>query len=157
MKRAGKLAVEALRSGKYKQGRDFLTAKHKNSGESDCCLGVISKICPKAPKATWTPVSKNDAEDGVESFIEYKSNHATLSESVQNWIGFKTDIGTFNFSDLRDKHPLLAKQIEVVLTANGRRRASSLHVSSLAELNDHSVPFTAIAAVIEAEPEGLFK
>lgn len=42
--------LDALRSGKYRQGRDVL----KSSGDSYCCLGVA---CELSDVGSWTPVN----------------------------------------------------------------------------------------------------
>jgi len=152
MKRAAKQAIEALRSGAYTQCTDFLTLKTKEQGECDCCLGVISKICPKSPAASWAKIPQGEV-------LEYgrDKNSTTLTEVAQAWVGFRTDTGTFSYADLRDKNPLLAKQIDMVLSNNGMRHPERRKMLSLAELNDFKVPFMDIASVIESEPEGLFK
>lgn len=60
--------VEALRSGKYKQGRSYLTT----SGSSFCCLGVLCDI---------SCLSEWDSKD------EYFDASQALPREVADWAG----------------------------------------------------------------------
>lgn len=64
-----KLWVSALRSGKYKQGKDALCRGNQN-GTRHCCLGVLSDIAVK---------------QGVCSRREAFRGNAVLNDKVKKW------------------------------------------------------------------------
>lgn len=73
--------VEALRSGKYQQGRQQL-ATETQTGRTYCCLGVLCEVAK---------------QEGV--IIGYIDTDSYLPEVVQQWAGLKTKDGEF-----RDKY-----------------------------------------------------
>jgi hypothetical protein len=72
--------IEALRSGKYKQGMDKL---HGNSGEF-CCLGVLCDLHAAATDGEWGTVIWED--------FEYDGQTTSLPKSVIQWAGLPEDI-----------------------------------------------------------------
>ena len=71
-----KLWVEALRGGKYVQGKGKLHYISKDGQEKFCCLGVL---CDLYPGAEW------EYEDGIVGVME--GNSGTLTEAVRTWAG----------------------------------------------------------------------
>ena len=73
------LWIEALRSGKYKQGR-----KNLNYGGAYCCLGVLCEVylenCDK-------PEIKKRTEIGYDDFVFYGGWSSTLPDEVHKWSG----------------------------------------------------------------------
>lgn len=67
--------VKALRSGKYKQGRNFLKKDDKF-----CCLGVLCEIA---------------AESMNSAAIDYSNNSWALPPSIQNWAEMSSSMGVF--------------------------------------------------------------
>lgn len=92
-----KLWVEALESGKYKQGTGCL-----RKGNSFCCLGVLCDLCRKEKGLKWKRSSKwsNWYFFNEESFLPFE---------VQKWAGLDSsnpdvefDGDTFRLSNLND-------------------------------------------------------
>ena len=73
--------IEALRSGKYEQGRDLLCKI--SGGEKHCCLGVLCELAPNVIK-TIRPNLDRRLYDGKICY---------LPKSVQNWAGMRTNCG----------------------------------------------------------------
>lgn len=81
-----KLWVEALRSGKYKQGRGYL---HTNYGDDHayCCLGVLAEIAI----TNGVSVSVDSRSlDGRESCWEYGDCVEFLPETIAEWANLTT-------------------------------------------------------------------
>lgn len=119
--------VNALRSGKYEQGKSYLRAKNGNK-EQFCCLGVACEIFREEIGGSWKPNG-----GGTMAFVPSNTRifhgqmiDAVLPHPVMQWFKLRLYDGMF-----------------------GR--------TSLAELNDQeNYTFNQIADVIESEPEGLF-
>lgn len=91
--------VKALRSGKYKRGKDSL-----RDGDKFCCLGVA---CDISGVGKWS-----DAES-------YDGEASTLPTSVSRWLGVYGDNPEFKYgnnetkfaSELNDNHNWSFKKI----------------------------------------------
>ena len=114
-----KLWVEALRSGKYSQGENWL-----RTDRGYCCLGVACEI---SGLVTW----RDGGPDHFRSVNTFEAISGTgtktqeLADDVRLWLGLADADGSIPGEE------------------------------SLASINDSGRPFTAIADIIEAEPEGL--
>jgi hypothetical protein len=75
--------VRALRSGKYKQGPEYLCADGKF-----CCLGVVCELAIKAD----VQVKKSETE---EDGVRYNKQACVLPTKVMKWVGLKDDEGRF--------------------------------------------------------------
>ncbi len=75
--------IKALRSGKYKQGRDKLRTKNNEF----CCLGVLCNLHAQA-HPDFAARQRNPSS--------YDGNDATLGLNVRNWAGLKTTDGDFD-------------------------------------------------------------
>lgn len=74
------LLVDALRSGKYKQGKASL-GKRSQDGEENCCLGVACEVA-----------IENGLEldkEYTENIVFYDNEATILPNSVRKWYGFK--------------------------------------------------------------------
>lgn len=74
------LLVDALRSGKYKQGKASL-GKQSQDGEENCCLGVACEVA-----------IENGLEldkEYTENIVFYDNEATILPNSVRKWYGFK--------------------------------------------------------------------
>lgn len=69
--------VKALRSGKYKQGKQFL-----KTGEYYCCLGVL---CDISRLDKWRVIDHS----------YYLCKNFVLPEKVVEWAGMKSSTGSF--------------------------------------------------------------
>ena len=121
--------ISALKSGKYQQGRQFLNYNGKY-----CCLGVACELL---------------REDGILNSninlgaVTYNNKKHFPPFEVIDILG----IGNSNFiCDDRIKDLLYDYDLDI--RGDGRM--------SLIYLNDHGVPFSIIAQIIELEPPGLF-
>ena len=93
--------VEALRSGKYEQGKDWL----QNEGRF-CCLGVLCDLHAKAKDNNWSQLY-----DDVKSYLDHSE---FLPEEVVDWadlfssdpyvgakkISWYNDAKNFNFDQI---------------------------------------------------------
>lgn len=75
-----KLLLDALRSGKYKQGKGALHFKDKF-----CCLGVACETYQKEVGGLYVDVT--------DSYYSYDNYEAFLPPNVANWFGFATVCG----------------------------------------------------------------
>jgi hypothetical protein len=131
--------LEALRSGKFKQGKHSLHTENSKGIQSFCCLGVLGKICAdngliKQPKRVDNPVT------GV-NYYNYYSSDSSLDGKLFELSGMRDTLGEFKEDIIADAY-------------------------SLAELNDGSgyrkrKTFKQIAKIIEKElknnEHGLFR
>jgi hypothetical protein len=88
--------VKALRSGKYKQGRDLLKQLDRKNQPRHCCLGVLCELYNEEMK-------KNHKKSIV---IEKTNNgfwvNSSLPKVVMNWSGVRDSDGAIeNDEDLR--------------------------------------------------------
>jgi|GEM_PF-863083 len=77
--------VDALRSGKYKQGKHRL-----RTGDTFCCLGVACDVLKKEAKLRW--LKRNAGQDDEAYVIGGKD--ADLPLSVMQLLGIKTANGS---------------------------------------------------------------
>ena len=82
-----KKLVEALRSGKYRQGRGQL-----RTGDYFCCLGVACEI---SGLVTWDKTLACTESDQI-------GEHAILPTEVMDWIGFASNTGAYAGEDDED-------------------------------------------------------
>ncbi len=111
--------VEALRSGKYKQGRSVL-----RSESGFCCLGVLCDIYHKTRKIQGT----NWEGDGINGY-EHLGETAFPDPAVVKWAGMS------------------CKNPELPVDMKGKK--TSDETNSLSSLNDAGVSFAKIATLIE--------
>lgn len=100
--------VQALRSGKYKQGRGCLKSVD-SPDETYCCLGVLCVLAKKA---------------GVITLREYK-NDLNLPEKVVKWSGLSTNNGSFELKTRKSS----------LVTLNDDRRKSFSEIADVIESN----------------------
>lgn len=121
-----KLWVEALRSGKYRQGKSSL-----RDGDKFCCLGVA---CDISELGKWGPASESPTARAYIAAGNTYGSESYLPAAVMDWLGLTTNCGEHSCPDYPRTIPL-----------------------TLAALNDNGKTFEEIAALIESEPEGLFR
>lgn len=87
-----KLWVQALRSGKYRQGRGAL-----NSKNGMCCLGVACEVY----QSVVGDLNVEEIDPGGESDpnVRYDGEDFYLPEKVQTWLGLATKQGQHNNPD----------------------------------------------------------
>jgi len=123
-----KKLIDALRSGKYRQGRGQLKQIPINNSQviTHCCLGVACEIA----KENGVEIEETIDKYGRAIFDGEKMY---LSHIVREWLGFCDSRGRFK--------PI---------------KTQSYEQAELAYLNDHGKTFDEIATLIESEPAGLF-
>ena len=94
--------VKALRSGKYKQGRQYLR-QTLNGQDKFCCLGAVTDICGKR----WNKGRTKLLEAGVQQVFCFRGNAGTLDGRFRAEIGLtdseeailatKNDSGRWSF------------------------------------------------------------
>lgn len=120
--------IEALRSGKYKQGRSALRYPGPE-GDEFCCLGVL---CELAVEDGITARGEDSGYADDMSLFGY--GNGLPSRAVQEWAG------------LDDSSP------DVIVREGDAPRIEHQHGSDLAQLNDdEGLTFEQIANVIERE------
>ncbi len=101
--------VKALRSGKYKQGKQFLHRKSRKQ-ERYCCLGVLCELAVHAKV-----ISQAALDDDT---FYYDHNEQILPTAVKNWVGLNEEDGSYgggSLVELNDdgkKFTTIAKLIE---------------------------------------------
>lgn len=120
--------IKALRSGKYKQGRQAL-CREDVSGNRYCCLGVLCDVFNIPFELKTMHMNGADRIYGPKNGS--KDWAALSSPSIRNLVGLSNESGFFK-----------------------NRNGTS---ETLANLNDSGFSFEKIADIIESEPEGLFK
>lgn len=111
--------VEALRSGKYKQGQDALRLD-----DTYCCLGVA---CDLSGLGTWE--SSGLLPGARKTMYRYLTYNTVLPGEVMNYYGFLYPEGT--------------------LTQTGLTKADGLSNETLIGMNDSGQSFETIAEFIE--------
>ena len=114
--------VEALRSGKYKQGRVYLRRRDvddPDSGDKFCCLGVACDLYDEAMGTdNWGSVQPGDV------YKPYEEYNSGLPPWVEDWLGVES------LGGLVDEDNMLT--------------------DSLADKNDGGANFDTIADIIES-------
>jgi hypothetical protein len=83
------LWLEALRSGRYTQGRGCLTRRHEDGREEHCCLGVLCQLAVNAEVVAETGTD-TDSERGVT--VRYGlGDRMLLPTSVMHWAALPHD------------------------------------------------------------------
>src|SRR4051812_8813302 len=100
--------VDALRSGKFKQGRSSLTQKHPDGTLTHCCLGVLCELAVEA--GILQPAFEYDelpSDPTPVKRMAYATERGTeyqwLPIEVQKWAGIANERGS---CDLGDSGPL---------------------------------------------------
>ena len=138
--------VEALRSERYNQVFGWLHATEPDSGDQFyCCFGVA---CEVSNLADWQNATQMDENDDWERGDYYLGDDTELPNEVVEYYGLASNDGAFEWQSL----PL---KIKKWLNSRNPDDSNCLE-ASLRSLNDSGHTFSAIATIIEAEPEGLF-
>lgn len=161
--------ADALRSGKYKQGKDFLLAMRivakldeplpKQEVKTYCCLGVL---CDIADPSNWRSANSN--------IYEMMGNSSVTPEYIMIRAGLRTSMGHFNptledMERLEKINPILHKRLQTYIDMQfgqgalirGGPKMSLNDRLGLTNLNDsEQFTFEDIATIIEWQPTGLF-
>lgn len=122
--------VEALRSGKYQQGTEYLLAVDEDGVQRFCCLGVL---CDIIPSVSW--FNPNDASQ-VKAVFRDSYSAEDLPFTLTTYVGLRSDAGVIDSG------------------CEGLRHYRG--EPTLAALNDNGVTFAQIADLIETYPEAIF-
>lgn len=122
--------VAALRSGEYKQTKEYL---HDPNGY--CCLGVACDVASKSGLNLEVILTNEVREEGgIPTEVQvtsYDGNTQMLPYAVMNWLGLRESVGGYRVEG---------------------------HTNCLTRLNDQEgYTFEEIAKIVESEPEGLFR
>lgn len=85
--------IEALRSGRYKQGQKRLRQGGEEGAHLYCCLGVLCDLHREEVGGTWVPCNSNDP------YFSYDNDAAILPHSVQEWAGLHAPSPSYNEYD----------------------------------------------------------
>lgn len=92
--------LEALRSGKYKQGQKLLRARDVDGNEYHCCLGVLCDLAVEAGVTTveYEPESHDDCVIGLTSYLYADGEDGQssgLPQVVCEWSGVNDMLGAY--------------------------------------------------------------
>ena len=113
-----KIWVDALQSGKYDQGSEYLCA-----GGRYCCLGVLCDLYAQDTADNLRIVEKEKGDSGF-IITYYNHDSEVLPDVVQEWAGMSTNTGKYlsdslfesslaSDNDQGDTFHELAKKIEL--------------------------------------------
>ena len=131
--------IKALRSGKYKQGKNWLKSTCEDVVRH-CCLGVLCELHNEAMRKQKRKTAKENFNGS--NFVIFDGNAQALPPSVQKWAGMKSDQGEFPYRG-KSSHPGLGSL------------ANCHMVESLAGMNDGGCSFQEIATFITKNTERL--
>lgn len=105
--------VKALRSGKYKQGKNTLKQYNSKGQAQHCCLGVLCELynqeMKKNKKKTLPEEVFTYDGDFPYGFIRFGDQDNILPSKVKKWAGMKTsngqlpcNLGFFDLTDYND-------------------------------------------------------
>lgn len=111
-----RLWVDALRSGKYKQGSGYL-----RQGDKYCCLGVVCELCPLVEAEASNALSNEDPEY-ERTVYYYDGQMGLLPGAVADWLGLESD-------------PILKNRVgDEPLTATNANDTESMSFETIARL-----------------------
>lgn len=129
--------IEALRSGKYKQGPTYLRQRgRENEPDRFCCLGVLCDIL--RPEGWEMEIS------GLDHWVNFNGNRGVISLDVQLASGLRSSLGNVYLPN------------DVAGLLESRLLINEDNETNLARLNDKGrLDFNQIADFIEANWEKL--
>ena len=101
-KEVKELWLKALRSGEYKQGRNYLEYTDPLYGKKYCCLGVLCDLAVKNGVICKTDQGRNEIYYETNAGIDNFTNNV-LPTKVQNWAEIYSTDGDFNSKEFVDK------------------------------------------------------
>ena len=126
--------VQALRSGKFKQGTGTLKQFNSKGHNQKCCIGVRCELykqdMKKNKKKTLSENVYDNDSDFSYGYCRFGGNKEDLPKEVIKWSGMKDNIGRFTTNTVPSEY-------------------------SLADLNDLGQKFKTIADIIEKNWEVL--
>lgn len=91
------LWTSALRSGKYKQGKNYLNIINANNEHQYCCLGVLCEIAIKQGMNIETEEDRTSvifaSDNHIRATIKYEGDECTPPPAVQQWAGIGAEGG----------------------------------------------------------------
>lgn len=150
--------TEALRSGKYEQGRGALCQDKKSGGRAFCCLGVLCDLyAQEHPAAGWSPEphASNDTPfycdlARVGDIRSDAGEVEELPQCVQDWAGVETNYG--RLVTTVEQAVQLTKSSADAVAVDCPHEETTL---TLTELNDNGLSFDKIADIIDEHWEQL--
>ena len=149
------LWVEALRSGKYKQGKGRL-----RDGDTYCCLGVLCDLvaADNSDAYEWQEIEEDDPywhkqelgdpENPYKILDHFDNDYQEfdLPTAIVSAIGLHSENGDFEVPEVIDKDRLGSLE----------KHMYGPDFASLQVLNDKGWTFAQIADLLENEPQALF-
>ncbi len=123
--------LDALKSGKFRQGRKRLAIRTKNKKVDYCCLGVACVVANRMGRK----LKKSSQKDILGDVIAFNDSAGALPTVVTRTLNLRDDVGSF-------KQPV---------SFNG------ISSGCLASLNDNGQTHKKIAEYIELNPTNVFK
>ena len=136
-KEVAKKWVKALRSGKYKQGQNYLKKFNDKGEPRHCCLGVLCELyndsMRKSNKKTLDTQTTQvyDLPYTPQEIVTFNGEDTSLPVEVKNWAGISDPLGLGTFHDVHEEPQCLA------------------------DLNDMGKRLTTIANIIEKNIENI--
>jgi len=134
--RIRKMWVDALRCGDYKQGKGVLRSTD-DTGDSFCCLGVLSDLYVREGHATWDRIGE-DHYRVLGSGWNVLGHLSILPHQIMRWVGLLSDTGKLFIEKYEDEED---DDMRFLVAMNDK---------------EQNLTFAEIADVIESCPPGLF-
>lgn len=106
------LWIEALKSGKYKQGPGQLK-KSINKRVTYCCLGVLCDLARKDGGPKWNGLPHREDSNTLRIDYEYDRSLEKISPDIKHFMGFDTteekmlmemnDFASYTFKDIAEE------------------------------------------------------
>jgi hypothetical protein len=78
--------ADALESGQYEQGHNYLTQDRLGKGVLDCCLGVACKVAMLNGITLKTQELQREGRDGTFKVTQYETQTWHLPNEVLKWL-----------------------------------------------------------------------
>jgi hypothetical protein len=99
--------VAALRSGEYRQGKNYL-----NNAGKFCCLGIACELASQEGVTTKKVAFRDNHE-----VLPYDGNVLSLPTSVKKWLGLRLELGQYgngSLAHLNDTDKTFAEIADVI-------------------------------------------
>lgn len=127
--------IDALRSGKYKQGMGVLCGLTTDGKKEYCCLGVLADHFVSPNKVKFDSKAKD---------YGYDQEFSYLPSNIKEALYLRSNAGEIDIKLLKEEW-----RLNIQPFMDGTK-------ATLAMLNDEGFTFTEIADLIEENPEAIF-
>lgn len=147
--------IEALESGKFKQGSYYLCKRPKKEDEWQyCCLGVAEELMVSY---LTNPPYCSISEDNKEELRVYDGVSETISEVSMDELSLNSDVGAIIEDRISTEDLVMFRQYIVDNFGLFDIRGREKKFISLAFFNDSGLTFKQIAEILRTYPHYFFR